>query len=230
MLAGTILWWGHAHHKSNPPAEQKSTAPLAQHDTTAQPSFNKQLYSTDQAGSLWWVVNKKRPLSPLQYVPPDLTNVSNNQMMRAEAAIAFTTLLNDAKKTGYNLVAESGYRSYATQVNVYNNEVKTYGQTKADTESAKPGYSEHQTGWAVDIGTPGCFEDCFGKTPAAQWLLANAYKYGFILRYPADKATITGYRNEPWHFRFVGKELSAELHKTGQVMEEFFGLPNTGAP
>jgi len=134
-------------------------------------------------------------------------------------------LFLDAKNTGYALVAESGYRSYYTQVSVYNSEVKSFGKAKADSESARPGHSEHQTGWAVDIGKAGCFEDCFGQTQAAQWLLANSYKYGFILRYPSDKVAITGYRNEPWHFRYIGTDLSTEMHNTNvTTLEEFFNV------
>ena len=186
--------------------------------------FDKSKYSIDNPISIWVVVDKKRPLVPMTYAPTDLISVGNGQVMRNESASAFAQMIADAKKVGYTLLAESGYRSYSTQVSVYGNEVKNFGQITADTESARPGYSEHQTGWAIDIASPGCAEDCFGKTMASKWLLANAYKYGFFERYPANKTNITGYRNEPWHFRYVGKELALEIQKTGQTLEEFFGL------
>ncbi len=227
LVAAGVLWWGHKHaYIKNTVSSTSTSKPSTAKATSPQsPSFNKQLYPINQAGSLWWVVNKQRPLSPTNYAPADLVAVGNGQTMRKDAAAAFTSMLASAKQVGYNLSPESGYRSYATQTTVYNREIQSFGQAKADTESARPGYSEHQTGWAVDIGSTGCYEDCFGKTAAAQWLVTNAYKSGFILRYPDNKAAITGYRNEPWHFRYVGKELAAEMQKTGQVMEEFFGLP-----
>lgn len=146
--------------------------------------------------------------------------------MRAEAAPALAAMIAGAKDAGYILYPASGYRSYSTQVGTYNAEVNSFGQAKADTESAKPGYSEHQTGWAVDIGSYGCIEDCFAKTPAAKWVLANATKYGFVVRYPLDKDNTTGYRYEPWHIRYVGQELSLEMIKQSMTtLEEFFGLP-----
>ncbi len=188
-------------------------------------SFDKKQYSIDDPTSIWIVVNKRRPLSPKTYVPSDLTSVGSGQSMRTVAAAAYQQLVAAASKAGYTLVPESGYRSYATQTSVYGNEVSKYGQSKADSESARPGYSEHQTGWAIDIASPGCLEDCFGTTEAAKWVLAHASTYGFIRRYAPDKSAITGYRNEPWHFRYVGPELATELGKTGQTLEEFFGLP-----
>ena len=113
-----------------------------------------------------------------------------------------------------------------TQDSVYKKEVATYGQAKADTQSAKPGYSEHQTGLAIDVGGGGCgIEDCFGETAEGKWLASNAYSYGFIIRYQAGKESITGYRAEPWHIRYVGTELSVEMNNTGiQTLEEFFNI------
>lgn len=189
-------------------------------------SFNKSKYSIDNPSSIWIVVNKKRPLSPINYAPGDLISVGNGQLIRSEAAKAFGLMVRDANLLGYNLVAESGYRSYETQMIAYESEVKNFGEVIADNESARPGHSEHQTGFAVDIGSNDCFEDCFGKTPVANWLLTNAYRYGFMLRYPSNKLDVTGYRNEPWHFRFVGVELSTQMHKESiETLEEFFGLP-----
>jgi D-alanyl-D-alanine carboxypeptidase len=194
--------------------------------TTAPKTFDKTLFSTSDSASLWVVVNKKSPLNPLAYAPADLTAVGSGQYMRAEAAQALAELFSAAKIAGYNIYPVSGYRSYTTQVSVYNNEVKNFGQAVADTQSARPGYSEHQTGWVMDFGNPGCIEDCFGGTPAAAWALANAYQYGFLLRYPEDKTAVTGYRGEPWHFRYVGKALSQEMHAQNvETLEEFFGLP-----
>jgi D-alanyl-D-alanine carboxypeptidase len=188
--------------------------------------FNKQLYSLDDPASPWVIVNKQHPLNPINYAPADLTSIGNNQEMRAEAATALQKMFTDAGVAGYTLMADSGYRSYDTQVNTYNSIVKAYGQTYADTVSARPGFSEHQTGWAVDIGSDSCHvQDCFGDTPAGKWAAENAYKYGFILRYPSSLTNITGYSNETWHFRYVGTVLSNELHtENAQTLEQFFNV------
>ncbi len=216
VIAGLLFW--HQRQVSAPGAVNQTKKQQAQN------GFNKSAQSLADPASIWVIVNKKRPLNPIDYTPANLTSVGNGQVMAKEAADAFTSLLSDGKAAGYSLLAESGYRSYNTQVSVYNNEVRTFGQAKADTESAKPGYSEHQTGWAVDIAAPGCNEDCFGTLKSSAWVSANAYKYGFVLRYPADKSDITGYRNEPWHLRYVGKELAEQIHSSGQTLEEFFSL------
>lgn len=146
--------------------------------------------------------------------------------MRAEAAASLSKMFSDAQAAGYTLVADSGYRSYDYQVSVYNRYVKEWGQTYTDTVSARPGYSEHQTGWAVDIGTDGCHvSDCFGDTAGGKWAQANAYKYGFLLRYPPELTNITGYSNEAWHFRYVGTDLSNELRAANiKTLEEFFNV------
>lgn len=202
------------------------------------PSFNKQKYSLDDPASIWVVVNKTRPLKPVTYAPTDLTNpntplrlnASADEMhLRQAAAEALQRLVVSAKSQGVNLMLASGYRSYTTQVQVYNSYVKNDGRAKADKESARPGYSEHQTGLAVDVSPSSgkCLLDqCFGDTLEGKWLTAHAYQFGFIIRYPADKTAVTGYEYEPWHIRYIGTELSNEMHNQGiTTLEEFFGLP-----
>lgn len=225
VLSAIGIWKYNGAHKQTAANNAESSAQEDKNQEPQVPSFNRAQYSISDPSSIWIVVNKQRPLNPLAYAPVDLISIGNGQSMRKEAAAALQNMYSGARAAGYNLVSESGYRSYATQTSVYNNEVKQYGQTTADQQSARPGHSEHQTGWAVDIGTAGCYEDCFGKTAAAVWVKENAYKYGFIQRYPESKSDITGYRHEPWHFRYVGIDLAAELQKTGQTLEEFFGLP-----
>jgi D-alanyl-D-alanine carboxypeptidase len=190
------------------------------------PSFNKSLHPTDQPDSIWVVVNKSRPMNPTTYAPPDLVSVGGGQMMRQEAATALQQLFAGATAAGYKLQPLSGYRSYTTQQSVYAREVATNGQAKADTQSAKPGYSEHQTGLAIDVGGGGCnIEDCFGTTAEGKWVAAHAHEYGFMIRYVPGKEDITGYRPEPWHLRYVSTDLAAELKRTNtQTLEEFFGL------
>ena len=171
-------------------------------------------------------MNKQHPITPTSYAPADLTSVGNGQQMRAEAAGALQHMFSDAQTAGYTLIADSGYRSYSTQINTYDSIVKAEGQSQADTVSARPGFSEHQTGWAVDLGTGDCHvADCFGDTPGGQWTQANAYKYGFLLRYPDALTDITGYSHEAWHFRYVGPALAEELHKQNVLtLEQFFDI------
>jgi len=198
--------------------------------------FHKAQYSTTDPTSIWVIVNKQHPLNPKNYAPADLTfpnvplRVPGNESMqvRKQTASALETMFADAKTAGLKLMLSSGYRSYTYQVNLYNGYVQTQGQAMADTQSARPGYSEHQTGLAADIepSTQKCeLEQCFADTPEGKWLAANAYKYGFIIRYTADKVATTGYEYEPWHVRYVGTELATEMHNKGiATLEEFFGV------
>ncbi len=231
VITASIFGFVKARHATAPTGNQTNTS-SAQHSTTAKPAetFDKSQYSLTDPTSPWVIVNKKHPLNPKTYAPADLTAVGNGQFMRAEAAQALTRLVADARAAGYTLTPASGYRSYDTQVSVYNNEVKSYGKVVADSESARPGFSEHQTGWAMDLSSGGCsISDCFGDTPGGKWATANAYKYGFLLRYPADKVDVTGYRHETWHFRYLGTSLATELHKQGvKTLEEFFGVSGGG--
>lgn len=125
---------------------------------------------------------------------------------------------SDAKKEGLNLDLISSYRTYSYQKKLYEKYVKTYGQTMADTFSAKPGHSEHQTGLAFDIGK---IDDSFGETKAGIWLAKNAHLYGFIIRYPKGKQEITGYKYEPWHVRYLGKDIANKVYKSGLCLEEY---------
>ena len=197
-------------------------------DAVVTPPFDKKQLSIDSPESSWVVVNKTRPLDPLSYAPTDLVAVGGGQQLRSEAATAFLKMQTAAKNEGLNLLPMSGYRSYATQVSVYNSEVKAHGQKVADTQSARPGTSEHQTGWALDVGGGGCgIEDCFGSTEEGKWVAAHGYEYGFIIRYTPEFQQVTGYRAEPWHLRYVGTVLSQELHSQNvQALEIFFGLPD----
>ena len=133
------------------------------------------------------------------------------------------------EEAGLELQSQSSYRSYDSQVRIYQGWVNSLGQSAADLTSARPGHSEHQTGLSIDISSvPSVcpLDQCFGDTPHGQWLAANAHRFGFHLRYPAGLTDITGYEYEPWHYRYVGVELATELHETGiRTLEEFFGLP-----
>lgn len=192
------------------------------------PTFNKSLYSTTDPASIWLVVNKQHPLSTIDYIPTDLIN-TNGATISAKAQADFEAMMTTASVQGINLVVGSSYRSYANQTSLYNSYVASNGQAVADTFSAKPGYSEHQTGLAIDFtgnSNPNCnYDDCYATTAEGGWLNAHAYEYGFLLRYTAEKQSITGYKNEPWHYRYIGKELAKEMKsKNITTLEEFFNI------
>jgi D-alanyl-D-alanine carboxypeptidase len=191
------------------------------------PTFDRGQRSIDDPGSAWVVVNKLRPLAPIGYAPPDLVDIGGGLQLRAEAAQAVTAMQAEAAAAGLDVAVQSAYRSYDYQVGLFGNAVARFGVQGAEQRSARPGHSEHQTGLAVDVGGGGCdIERCFGDTPEGRWVVANAHRWGYLVRYPAGAEQITGFQYEPWHLRYVGPELATELHVTGvATLEEFFGLP-----
>lgn len=174
------------------------------------------------------VVNKRRPNSPINQAPPDLVG-AGSQLMRGEAAFQLSLLVAAASAVGVPVTSVSGFRSHDTQAGLYNSYVARYGQATADTISARPGYSEHQTGLVMDIGNPdgSCsLEACFANTPAGHFAAANAWRYGFIIRYTNGYDSITGYTYEPWHLRYIGVRTATDMHNRGyQTLEQYFGLP-----
>lgn len=176
------------------------------------------------------LVNKHNYLKE-DYVPENLKSLSStyalsNMKMVEEAANAFESLSKDASKENYKVIAMSTYRSYEYQVDLYNKYVKSDGKEAADTYSGRPGNSEHQTGLAVDVYNQTETYTNFEKTKEYNWMQENAYKYGFILRFPKDKENETGYEFESWHIRYVGKELAKKLYNNGNwiTMEDYFGI------
>ena len=139
-----------------------------------------------------------------------------------EAKEAFENMSQAAKEENMNIIAMSSYRSYDYQVNLYNNYVETDGQEAADTYSARAGYSEHQTGLAVDVYNQELPYTSFEETEEFNWMQENAYKYGFILRFPKDKVNITGYQYEAWHYRYVGKDIAEYIHNHNLTLEEYY--------
>ncbi len=140
-----------------------------------------------------------------------------------ETTNAFNKMKEAAKKENLSIKIVSGFRSYSLQKTLYNNYVAIDGKKEADTYSARPGHSEHQTGLAFDINKA---SDAFDNTKEAKWLYDNCYKYGFILRYPKGKEDKTGYMYESWHFRYVGTKLATTLYNAGDwiTLEEYFGI------
>jgi len=196
------------------------------------PGFDKEQYSVDDPESVWVIVNKTRPLDPLDYVPEDLVVPQvpgvNQPLLRADAASGVEEMFGAATQDGVDLNIQSSYRSFATQEWIKASSVARVGQTRSDDSSARAGYSEHQTGLVVDLaGVSGTcvLQECFGTTPEGLWLAENSWKFGFVERYLDDTTNVTGYSFEPWHFRFVGMELAQELWRVGNPpLEDFFGL------
>ncbi len=171
------------------------------------------------------LVNKHNYLKE-DYVPENLKSLSStyalsNMKMVEEAANAFENLSKDASKENYKVIAMSTYRSYEYQVDLYNKYVKSDGKEAADTYSGRPGNSEHQTGLAVDVYNQTETYTNFEKTKEYNWMQENAYKYGFILRFPKDKENETGYEFESWHYRYVGKDIAKYIHKHNITLEEY---------
>lgn len=212
------------------PAETEEAPPAS----PTPPAFDATARSIDDPSSLWVVSDKLRPLDPVDYAPTDLVTPDvasqNPPTLRAEVAAAVVEMFAAGEAEGAGAFqVQSAYRSYALQVDVYGGYVQREGQAAADAQSARPGFSEHQTGLALDISPIplSCpLKACFGDTTQGRWLADNAWRFGFLLRYPVDKVEVTGFMYEPWHFRYIGPELATEMHETGvTTLEEFFGLP-----
>ncbi|MDQ4501890.1 M15 family metallopeptidase [Sinomonas sp. ASV322] len=219
---------------ASPSVAPSSTPPAAGPLTSAPATASSLAYSLTDPASQWVVVNKRRPLNPIDYAPPlarpnvPLEVSGESAQVHPTTARAAEALFAAAAGAGASMTLASGYRSYATQVATYNAQVAAHGQAMADVASARPGHSEHQTGWAFDVGAPGgCnFAPCFAGTSAARWIAEHAYEFGFIVRYPFMLHDITGYYYEPWHVRFIGIEASTDMKRRGvATLEEYFGLP-----
>jgi LAS superfamily LD-carboxypeptidase LdcB len=158
------------------------------------------------------IVNKTYPL-PSSYNPGKLLDVFMD---------AYREMIEAASSDGIKLWIQSGYRSYDYQVGLYDMYVRQDGKEKADTYSARPGYSEHQSGLAADINNP---SSSFNGTKEALWLKENCYKYGFVIRFPEGEESYTGYKYESWHVRYVGKEIAQKIHDAGDIsLEHYYGI------
>ena len=174
------------------------------------------------------MVNKTYGL-PSDYLPVDTVEDSKgktntcNKCINKLAYSSFATMKADAAALGLNIYIASGYRPYVSQENIYNRYVKRDGKKAADTYSARPGYSEHQTSYTFDLNS---INDSFAKTNEGKWVNENAYLYGFIIRFPKGKDSYTGYKYESWHLRYVGYDLARKLYNNGNwiSLEEYFGV------
>lgn len=186
-------------------------------------SFYTNTNKTDLSKGNLILVNKYYYLDE-DYEPDDLVAIESGYTswggyLKSDAYMAFKEMVDAAYEDGINLYSVSPYRSYQTQYGLYHNYASYDGYGRADTYSARPGYSEHQTGLAVDINST---DDSFAYTSEAKWLKNNAYKYGFILRYPSGKEYITGYQYEPWHYRYVGKDVAEDIYDLDITYEEYY--------
>lgn len=163
------------------------------------------------------------------YVPSDLREVnipyeSDVGKLRDEAASALEDMYQDGLKQGYSIAVKSSYRSYDTQEAVYNEYFAMYDSAYAASLVSIPGSSEHQCGLSVDLTSQSVMDGeyaTFGETPDYTWVEQNAYKYGFILRFPENASSRTGATNEPWHFRYVGKKAAKEIYEKGWILEDY---------
>ena len=193
-------------------------------------NLDKEIYTdtrpSTNLNTNYLLVNKFNYLDS-NYIPENLELLDNSYAKSGiylvkEAKDNIERLISDAKNDGMNIRVISAYRSYSYQENLYNNYVKNDGVENADTYSARPGYSEHQTGLVVDITRAFDEFNNFENTNEYNWMLENAHNYGFILRYPKDKEDITTYSFEAWHYRYVGVELAQKIKASNLTFDEYY--------
>lgn len=183
---------------------------------------------TDTSKGILMITNKFYKLTSdfeglnLVKVSEDDSMYGRTYYLNEEAYEHFKEMVSDARSIGLDFGIYSAYRSYDTQVNLYNNYVKRDGVALADTYSARAGYSEHQTGLAVDLRSRTMNTSYFEETNEYKWLKDNAHKYGFIIRYPEEFVYITGYQFEPWHYRYCGKEAATIIYNEGITFDEYY--------
>lgn len=205
------------------------------------PELTEFLYprlATEFPHSTWLIVNKNRPLNPIDFAPTDLRAVKSSSSLDNSRELRLT----DAAATALERMADqmhseragqmfvnSAYRTYDYQGELFLQKIDQYGEAEALLRSAKAGYSEHQTGLAVDVSVPaqGCaIMACFGDTVGGMWIAENSWRFGYVIRYEQETSEITGYTYEPWHLRYIGVALAKKYHESGMdSLEQFWSLP-----
>lgn len=202
--------------KKKAEAERKAKEALA---VTCNPSSSHR-----NPAALDIIVNKKHCIQPLGFAPADLVTVYG-ATISAKAQANFVAMYQAAQTAGVPFQVTSSFRSYSNQVTTYNTWVAVNGQAGADTVSARPGYSEHQTGLSIDLAAASCALECFLKTPQYAWIQKHAAAYGWIQRYPEGFTSITGYSSEAWHYRYVGKAVAEDMKARGiKTLEQYWGI------
>ncbi len=215
--------------------DEEGSDEKAQKDEPVHGEKNEEgLVVVDNPESLEVLVNKQRKLpdgyQPENLVVPDVPfsfeEDAEKKQMRQVAASALEELFQAAQQEEVELLAASGYRSFQTQTYLYESYVEKDGQEAADRYSARPGTSEHQTGLTMDLTSAEMafqLDQSFKNTTGGAWLADHAHEFGFIIRYPEGKEDITGYMYEPWHIRYVGKEMATEIYEENLTLEEYLG-------
>ena len=188
--------------------------------------FYEDITDADPSKKELILVNKFYKLKE-DYTPDNLVSMGvqysyDGNYMQKEADEAFSEMWADADENGLSIIANLAYRSYKVQEESYAYYKDDLGTKSADKVVARPGHSEHQTGLCVDIDIYRNYEGEFDETDEFKWLKKNAYKYGFILRYPKDAEDITGFKYEPWHYRYVGKKVAKEIYNKGITLDEYY--------
>lgn len=191
-------------------------------------NLDKPFYSeakrVEKQDDMYALVNKYNYVD-ISYVPSNLKTLFNNSNIKMVdvAADAYKEFVDAAKNDGITFIGTTAYRSGSFQKQLYDSYVAKDGVEKADTYSARPGYSEHQLGYSVDLNDPNYKEKRISPSDY-EWIKNNAYKYGFIIRFPANKENITGYQEEDWHIRYVGKNVAKKIHELNITFEEYYDL------
>ncbi|MCC2320772.1 M15 family metallopeptidase [Cellulomonas xiejunii] len=230
----SVLWGGDDARieglSEEVPWEQAIVVPTVAPRTTepAEPVFDLAQHSTSDPTSRWVIVNKQHPIDK-GYEPADLVDV-DGERVRAAVEPDLRAMVEAAAADGARVVVRGGYRSYTEQVGARAAVEARRGFAHAERYSARPGFSEHQTGFAVDVDSgsqPSCnLQTCFTRTPEGAWLAERAWEFGFVVRYTEQNSAVTGYAPEGWHLRWVGRELTAHLRAEGiGSLEEALGVP-----
>ena len=188
-------------------------------------SFYKNIKTIYSPTEYDYIVNKniklEKTYKPLDLEAIDTNYALENKYLRKEAKYQFEKMARDAKDNNLTIIAVSAFRDYNYQEKLFNNYVKNKGEYYALLCSAKAGHSEHQTGLSVDISDSTYDYDNFEYTKEFKWVSKNAHKYGFILRYPKAKYHITGFKYEPWHYRYVGIDIASTIYQKKITLEEY---------
>lgn len=236
-VSGSVVSDGAVSSSGVSPAPE--TKPLLPEDINSILDTSETVPLDTIPGSITILVNRNY-LLPSTYTPTDLTEPNirfsfyypnDKRKLRKAAAKALEKMFQAAEKDNVILYGVSGYRSYARQKQIYDQNIAVRGKKNTDTVSARPGSSEHQTGLTIDISarSVACqLSRAFGNTKEGKWVAKNAHKYGFIVRYPDGKSKITGYQYEPWHIRFVGVTVATYLYKGKLTLEEYYGISCNG--